>query len=159
MLETDLELLPTGPTRLISHHAPEVMLLQAVLPLAGIILVLLDSTQMPTVPVGVLARTVVVVGLHVDLVTGSGGTGNISQDRPIPVLSVNFLVSLTILQSCKPGLISQITMTYLWKHLVRKFRNPSYSSPTLRWTIIYYRTSSLLATRHRPRFKNILFLL
>ena len=158
MLETGQELLPTGRTRLISHHAQEVMLHQAVPPLAGIIPVLLGLILMLTVLVGVRARTVV-VGLHVDLVTGSGGRGNISQDRPIHVLSVNFLVSPTILQSYKPGLIFQTTMIYLSKHLVRKFQNPFCSSLTLPWTIIYYRTSSLLVTRHQRPSRNILSLL
>lgn len=158
MLETDQGPLPIGPTRQISPHVQEGMERQP-LPVDGIIAVHLDSIQMLTAPVELPAHMVgVVVDLPVDLAMVNGGTANISLVQLIHVLSVSFLASLTIPQSCKPESIFPTTMTYLSKHLATTPLIPFYSSPTRLWTITYSRISSLLVIRHQRPCRNIPFL-
>jgi len=131
MLETDQGLLPTGPTHQTLLHVLEGMERQLLL-VDGITAAHLDLTRMLTAPVEVPAHTVgAVADLPVDLVMVNGETANIYQGQLTHVLSVSFLVSLTIPQSCKPESISPTTMTYPSKHLATTPLIPFYSLPTL----------------------------
>lgn len=139
------QILPPERTVLLQHHSTPAPGMRR---LATIELSTPTHTVSQAVPIPVEDRLV-------DPAMANGVMGNTSQDLPTLASSVSCLVFPTIHQSCRQASTFRIMTISLWRHPVKMYQTPSFSSLTHRSTTIFCPTSNWQAIRHRRLSRNI----